>query len=179
MSRKHGWVTHIVGFHLARTEVEYIFGPFRRPNNRGPSDAAYFPADITPSGPSTSCPLATMAEGYVASGRRMGVVAATYGGGELNLVPALVNRAPAAAFRFGLVGQKPPGDHDGGGQLNRTPAEPNGSLNAGSVRASIGVLKAGNQRRGHRPALPASIAAAQTGCRTVSCAQRQFRVIHH
>ena len=86
-------VDHIVE-HLARIDIDYIFG-VDGANIEDLYDAAHFRSDITAVLAKHEFSAATMADGYSRSGAGLGVVAATSGGGALNLVPALGNHWPA------------------------------------------------------------------------------------
>src|ERR1700740_2607034 len=99
MSKKHRVVDHIVEY-LAATGVDYIFG-VDGANIEDLYDAAYFRSDITAVLAKHEFSAATMADGYSRSGAGLGVVAATSGGGALNLVPGLgesfASRGPVVA----------------------------------------------------------------------------------
>src|SRR6201993_5299923 len=117
MPSKHRVVDHIVG-HLAGIGVDYIFG-VDGANIEDLYDAAYFRSDITAVLPKHESSAATMADGYSRSGAGLGVVAATSGGGALNLIPglggSLASRGPGVA----LVGQ-PATTMDGRGSFQET-----------------------------------------------------------
>lgn len=93
MARQHRVVDHIVEY-LARIGVDYIFG-VDGANIEDLYDAAHFRSDVTAVLAKHEFSAAAMADGYSRGGARLGVVAATSGGGALNLVPGLGNRSPA------------------------------------------------------------------------------------
>ena len=94
MPMKQRVVDHIVE-HLAAVGVDYIFG-VDGANIEDLYDAAFFQSDITAVLAKHEFSAAAMADGYSRSGGDFGVVAATSGGGALNLVAGLGNRLPAA-----------------------------------------------------------------------------------
>src|SRR6201997_5661708 len=160
MPRKHRVVDHIVG-HLARTGVEYIFG-VDGANIEDLYDAAYFRPDITAVLAKHEFSAATMADGYSRSGAGLGVVAATSGGGALNLVPALGESFTSRIPVLALVGQ-PATTMDGMGSFQDTSGR-NGSLNAEALFSQVSVFcKRVTCAEDIVSALPAAIAAAQTG----------------
>ena len=93
MPRTQRVVDHIVE-HLARIEIDYIFG-VDGANIEDLYDAAHFRSDITAVLAKHEFSAATMADGYSRSGAGLGVVAATSGGGALNL--------DARRHRFGVA----------------------------------------------------------------------------
>jgi acetolactate synthase-1/2/3 large subunit len=160
MSTKHRVVDHIVGY-LAANGVEYIFG-VDGANIEDLYDAAYFRSDITAVLAKHEFSAATMADGYSRSGAGLGVVAATSGGGALNLVPGLGESFTSRIPVLALVGQ-PATTMDGRGSFQDTSGR-NGSLNADALFSEVSVFC----RRVLTPAdiisaLPAALAAAQTG----------------
>jgi acetolactate synthase-1/2/3 large subunit len=105
---------------------------------------------------------ATMADGYSRSGAGLGVVAATSGGGALNLVAGLGESLASRVPVLALVGQ-PAISMDGRGSFQDTSGR-NGSLNAEALFSAVSVFC----RRVSTPAdivsaLPSAIAAARTG----------------
>ena len=105
---------------------------------------------------------ATMADGYSRSGAGLGVVAATSGGGALNLIPGLGESLASRVPVLALVGQ-PATTMDGRGSFQDTSGR-NGSLNAEALFSAVSVFC----RRVLTPAdivsaLPDAIAAARTG----------------
>jgi acetolactate synthase-1/2/3 large subunit len=160
MPRKHRVVDHIVG-HLAGSGVEYVFG-VDGANIEDLYDAAYFRSEITAVLAKHEFSAATMADGYSRSGAGLGVVAATSGGGALNLVPGLGESFTSRIPVLALVGQ-PATTMDGRGSFQDTSGR-NGSLNAEALFSAVSVFC----RRILSPAdlvsaLPAAMAAAQTG----------------
>src|SRR3984893_12665394 len=168
MPRTQRVVDHIVE-HLARIDIDYIFG-VDGANIEDLYDAAHFRSDITAVLAKHEFSAATMADGYSRSGAGMGagpgtglgVVAATSGGGALNLVAglgeSLASRVPVVA----LVGQAPTA-MDGCGSFQDTSGR-NGSLDAEAVFSAVSVFC----ERVLTPAdvvsaLPRAIAAARTG----------------
>ncbi len=160
MRREHRVVDHIVG-HLAAAGVDYIFG-VDGANIEDLYDAAYLRSDITAVLAKHEFSAATMADGYSRSGHGLGVVAATSGGGALNLVPGLGESLASRVPVLALVGQ-PSKAMDGLGSFQDTSGR-NGSLNAEALFSTVSVFC----RRVLNPAdiigaLPAAIAAARTG----------------
>jgi acetolactate synthase I/II/III large subunit len=160
MSSKHRVVDHIVG-HLAGIGVDYIFG-VDGANIEDLYDAAYFRSDITAVLAKHEFSAATMADGYSRSGAGLGVVAATSGGGALNLLPGLGESFTSRVPVLALVGQ-PATAMDGLGSFQDTSGR-NGSLNAEALFSQAAVFC----RRVLTPAdivsaLPAAIAAAKAG----------------
>jgi acetolactate synthase I/II/III large subunit len=160
MPRKHRVVDHIVE-HLAAIGIDHIFG-VDGANIEDLYDAAHFHPGITAVLAKHEFSAATMADGYSRSGAGLGVVAATSGGGALNLVAglgeALASRVPVLA----LVGQTPT-PMDGRGSFQDTSGR-NGSLDAEAVFSAVSL----SCERVLNPAdivtaLPRAIAAARTG----------------
>jgi acetolactate synthase I/II/III large subunit len=160
MPRNYRVVDHIVG-HLAGIGVEYVFG-VDGANIEDLYDAAYFRADITAVLAKHEFSAATMADGYSRSGAGLGVVAATSGGGALNLIPGLGESFTSRVPVLALVGQ-PATAMDGRGSFQDTSGR-NGSLDAEALFSQTSVFC----RRILTPgdivsALPAAIAAARAG----------------
>jgi acetolactate synthase-1/2/3 large subunit len=160
MPRNYRVVDHIVG-HLAGIGVEYVFG-VDGANIEDLYDAAYFRSDVTAVLAKHEFSAATMADGYSRSGAGLGVVAATSGGGALNLVPGLGESFTSRVPVLALVGQ-PATTMDGRGSFQDTSGR-NGSLDAEALFSQVSVFC----RRVTKPAdivsaLPAAIAAAQAG----------------
>ena len=160
MRREHRVVDHIVG-HLAAAGIDYIFG-VDGANIEDVYDAAYLQSDITAVLAKHEFSAATMADGYSRSGHGLGVVAATSGGGALNLVPGLGESLASRVPVLALVGQ-PSEAMDGLGSFQDTSGR-NGSLNAEALFSTVSVFC----RRVVNPAdiieaLPAAMAAARTG----------------
>jgi acetolactate synthase-1/2/3 large subunit len=160
MRREHRVVDHIVG-HLAAAGIDYIFG-VDGANIEDVYDAAYLQSNITAVLAKHEFSAATMADGYSRSGHGLGVVAATSGGGALNLVPGLGESLASRVPVLALVGQ-PSEAMDGLGSFQDTSGR-NGSLNAEALFSTVSVFC----RRVVNPAdiieaLPAAMAAARTG----------------
>jgi acetolactate synthase-1/2/3 large subunit len=160
MPRTHRVVDHIVE-HLARIEIDHIFG-VDGANIEDLYDAAHFRSDITAVLAKHEFSAATMADGYSRSGAGLGVVAATSGGGALNLVAGLGESLASRVPVLALVGQ-PATTMDGRGSFQDTSGR-NGSLNAEALFSAVSVFC----RRVSTPAdivaaLPNAIAAARTG----------------
>lgn len=160
MPGKHRVVDHIVG-HLAAVGVDHIFG-VDGANIEDIYDAAHFRSDITAVLAKHEFSAATMADGYSRSGAGLGVIAATSGGGALNLVPGLGESFTSRVPVLALVGQ-PATTMDGRGSFQDTSGR-NGSLNAEALFAEVSVFC----RRVLNPAdigsaLTDAIAAAQAG----------------
>ncbi len=147
MARQYRVVDHIVE-HLAAIGVSHIFG-VDGANIEDLYDAAHFLPDITAVLAKHEFSAATMADGYSRSGAGLGVVAATSGGGCLNVVPglgeALASRVPVLA----LIGQPATG-LDGRGSFQDTSGR-NGSLNAEALFAAVSVhCRPRHRARRHR-----------------------------
>jgi acetolactate synthase I/II/III large subunit len=160
MPREHRVVDQIVG-RLAAIGVDHIFG-VDGANIEDLYDAAHFHQGVTAVLAKHEFSAATMADGYSRSGAGLGVVAATSGGGALNLVAglgeALASRVPVLA----LVGQAPT-TMDGLGSFQDTSGH-NGSLDAEAVFSAVSL----SCERVLTPAaidvaLTRAIAAARTG----------------
>jgi acetolactate synthase I/II/III large subunit len=160
MRGTHRVVDHIVD-RLATAGVSHIFG-VDGANIEDLYDAAHFHPGITAVLAKHEFAAATMADGYSRSGAGLGVVAATSGGGALNLVAglgeALASRIPVLA----LVGQTPT-PMDGHGSFQDTSGR-NGSMDAEAVFSAVSVFC----ERVLTPdriaaALPRAIAAARAG----------------
>ena len=151
MANRHRVVDHIVGY-LAAIGVDYVFG-VDGANIEDLYDAAYFRADITAVLAKHEFSAATMADGYSRASSRLGVVAATSGGGALNLIAGLGESFTSRVPVLALVGQ-PPTTLDGRGSFQDTSGR-NGSLCAEALFSEISVycrrvLTAGRHR--HRAA---------------------------
>ncbi|OBF60309.1 acetolactate synthase [Mycobacterium sp. 852002-50816_SCH5313054-b] len=164
MPRKQRVVDHIVE-RLASVGVDHIFG-VDGANIEDLYDAAHFRSEVTAVLAKHEFSAAAMADGYSRSGAGLGsglgVVAATSGGGALNLVAALGESLTSRVPVLALVGQTPTA-MDGRGSFQDTSGD-NGSLNARAVFAAVSV----SCERVLRPADAASalsraIAAARTG----------------
>ena len=158
MARQYRVVDHIVE-HLAAIDVTHIFG-VDGANIEDLYDAAHFHPDITAVLAKHEFSAATMADGYSRSGAGLGVVAATAGGGALNVVPglgeALASRVPVLA----LIGQ-PSTALDGLGSFQDTQRSQRGAERRGVVLCSLGVLPPRYRARRHRARAEPAIAAAR------------------
>jgi acetolactate synthase I/II/III large subunit len=160
MPRTHRVVDHIVE-HLAAIGVDHIFG-VDGANIEDLYDAAHFHLGITAVLAKHEFSAATMADGYSRSGAGLGVVAATSGGGALNLLAGLGESLASRVPVLALVGQTAT-TMDGRGSFQDTSGR-NGSLNAQAVFSAVSV----SCERVLTPddivaALPRAIAAARTG----------------
>lgn len=143
-----GAVTHIFGVDGANIEDVY--------------DAAYFHDGITAVLAKHEFSAATMADGYSRSGAGLGVVAATSGGGSLNLVAALGESFASRVPVLALVGQ-PPTTLDGRGSFQDTSGR-NGALDAEALFTTVSVLcERVCSAADIVAALPRAIMAALTG----------------
>src|SRR6201995_3056336 len=103
MARQYRVVDHIVE-HLAGIGVTHIFG-VDGANIEDLYDAAYFRSDITAVLAKHEFSAATMADGHSRGGAGLGVVAATSGGGALNLVAGLGEAYASRVPVLALIGQ--------------------------------------------------------------------------
>jgi acetolactate synthase-1/2/3 large subunit len=160
MPRTHRVVDHIVE-RLAAIGVDHIFG-VDGANIEDLYDAAHFRSDISAVLAKHEFSAATMADGYSRSGAGLGVVAATSGGGALNLVAALGESLASRVPVLALVGQTAT-TMDGRGSFQDTSGD-NGSLNAQAVFSAVSLsCERVLTPAGVVPALSAAIAAARTG----------------
>src|ERR1700758_1124238 len=160
MARQYRVVDHIVE-HLAAIDVTHIFG-VDGANIEDLYDAAHFHPDITAVLAKHEFSAATMADGYSRGGAGLGVVAATAGGGALNVVPglgeALASRVPVLA----LIGQ-PSGELDGLGSFQDLSGR-NGALNAEALFSAVSLYcRRVTEPADIVPALSRAIAAARSG----------------
>ncbi len=147
--------------HLAALGVGHIFG-VDGANIEDLYDAAYFCHDISAVLAKHEFSAATMADGYSRSGAGLGVVAATSGGGSLNLVSGLGESLASRVPVLALVGQ-PPITADGQGSFQDTSGR-NGSLNAHALFSAVSVsCERVSSAAGIVSALPSAIAAARAG----------------
>ncbi|KAA1429752.1 thiamine pyrophosphate-binding protein [Mycolicibacter arupensis] len=160
MSRIVSVVDFIVA-QLAAQGVGHIFG-VDGANIEDLYDAAYFHPETTAVLAKHEFSAATMADGYSRSGAGLGVVAATSGGGALNLVAGLGESFASRVPVLALVGQAP-STLDGRGSFQDTSGR-NGALDAAALFSAVSVFC----ERVLAPedivaALPRAIAAARTG----------------
>ncbi|MDT5174500.1 MAG: acetolactate synthase large subunit, partial [Mycobacterium sp.] len=153
-------VDHIVE-HIAAIGVHHIFG-VDGANIEDLYDAAHFESSVTAILAKHEFSATTMADGYSRSGAGLGVVAATSGGGSLNLVAGLGESLASRVPVLALVGQPATG-MDGQGSFQDTSGR-NGSLNAESLFSAVSlscerVLTPADII----PALTRAIAMARTG----------------
>ncbi len=135
---------------LAAMGVDHVFG-VDGANIEDLYDAAHFHSSITAVLAKHEFSAAAMADGYSRSGAGLGVVAATSGGGALNLVAGLGESLASRVPVLALVGQTAT-TMDGRGSFQDTSGR-NGSLNAEAVFAAVSLSC-------ERVLTPASIAAA-------------------
>ena len=164
MPGEHRVVDYLVD-RLAAMGVDHIFG-VDGANIEDLYDAAHFHSGITAVLAKHEFSAATMADGYSRSGAGLGsglgVVAATSGGGALNLVAglgeALASRVPVLA----LVGQAPT-TMDGLGSFQDTSGR-NGSVNAEALFSAVSLsCERVLTPAGIAGALTRAVAAARTG----------------
>ena len=136
MSRQYRVVDHIVE-HLTAIGVSHIFG-VDGANIEDLYDAAYFSSDITAVLAKHEFSAATMADGYSRSGAGLGVVAATSGGGALNLVPGLGEAYASRVPVLALIGQAPIAI-DGRGSFQDTSGV-NGAIDAEALFSTVSVF---------------------------------------
>jgi acetolactate synthase I/II/III large subunit len=157
-------VDHIVG-HLAALGIDHVFG-VDGANIEDLFDAVHFRPGINAVLAKHEFSAATMADGYSRSGAGLGsglgVVAATSGGGALNLVAGLGESLASRVPVLALVGQ-PASSMDGRGSFQDTSGQ-NGSLNAEALFSAVSVFC----ERLVTPAdivsvLPRAVAAARSG----------------
>jgi len=153
-------VDHIVE-RLASLGVDHIFG-VDGANIEDLYDAAHFRSDIKAILAKHEFSAATMADGYSRSGAGLGVVAATSGGGALNLVAALGESLTSRVPVLALVGQTAT-TMDGRGSFQDTSGD-NRSLNAQAVFSAVSLFCERVLTPAEvAPALSEAIAAAHTG----------------
>ncbi|MER6031034.1 thiamine pyrophosphate-binding protein [Streptomyces sp. NPDC001851] len=103
----------------------------------------------------------TMADGYARTTGRLGVVAATSGGGAMNLVPGLAEAYASRVPVLALVGQPPTGQ-EGRGAFQDSSGK-GGSFDAAEVFAPVSRFCARvEDAESLRELLPRAVAAAQT-----------------
>jgi acetolactate synthase I/II/III large subunit len=160
MARQYRVVDHIVE-HLAAIDVTHIFG-VDGANIEDLYDAAHFRSDITAVLAKHEFSAAAMADGFSRGGAGLGVVAATSGGGALNVVPGLGESLASRVPVLALIGQ-PSTALDGRGSFQDLSGR-NGALDAEALFSAVSLYC-------HRvtepadivPALSAAIAAARSG----------------
>ncbi|MGZ4562467.1 MAG: thiamine pyrophosphate-binding protein [Mycobacterium sp.] len=160
MSGTYRVVDHIVG-HLAALGIDHVFG-VDGANIEDLYDAAHLRPEVNAVLAKHEFSAATMADGYSRSGAGLGVVAATSGGGALNLVAGLGESFASRVPVLALVGQ-PATTMDGRGSFQDTSGR-NGSLDAQALFSAVSV----SCERLLSPAdivsaLPRAVSAARTG----------------
>lgn len=135
MVSRHRVVDHIIT-QLAASGVEYFFG-IDGANIEDLFDAAFLADDVTAILAKHEFSAATMADGYSRAVSRIGVVAATSGGGSLNLVAGLGESLASRVPVLALVGQAPTG-MDGRGSFQDTSGR-SGSLDAVALFSAVSV----------------------------------------
>lgn len=175
MPGRYRVVDHIVG-HLAAIGVDHVFG-VDGANIEDVYDAAHFQTGINAVLAKHEFSAATMADGYSRSGAGLGVVAATSGGGALNLVAGLGESLASRVPVLALVGQ-PASAMDGQGSFQDTSGA-NGSLNAQVLFSAVSVFC----ERLRTPAdivalLPRAIAAARSGGPAVLLLPKDIQQAH-
>jgi acetolactate synthase-1/2/3 large subunit len=136
MARQYRVVDHIVE-QLAAMGVAHIFG-VDGANIEDIYDAAHFHPDITAVLAKHEFSAATMADGHSRSGAGLGVVAATSGGGALNVVPGLGEAYASRVPVLALIGQ-PPTAIDGCGSFQDMSGI-NGALDAEALFSAVSVF---------------------------------------
>src|ERR1700752_2413939 len=149
MPRKHRVGDHVVE-RLASDGVDHIFG-VDGANIEDLYDAAHFHPDITAVLGKHEFSAATMADGYSRSGAGLGVVAATAGGGALNVVPGLGESLASRGPVLALIGQ-PSTALDGRGSFQDLSGR-NGALDAEALFSAVSLYC-------HRVTEPADIVPA-------------------
>ncbi|OKH80960.1 acetolactate synthase [Mycobacterium sp. ST-F2] len=153
-------VDHIIA-QLAASGIEYIFG-VDGANIEDLYDAAFVSDDITAILAKHEFSAATMADGYSRAVSRIGVVAATSGGGSLNLVAGLGESLASRVPVLALVGQAPTG-MDGRGSFQDTSGR-SGSLDAVALFSAVSVYcRRVTEPQDIVPALAEALAAADSG----------------
>jgi len=147
--------------HLTAAGVSHVFG-VDGANIEDLYDAAFFCPGITAVLAKHEFSAATMADGYSRATASLGVVAATSGGGALNLVAGLGESYASRVPVLALVGQAPT-TLDGRGAFQDTSGR-NGSLNAEALFSAVSVYCRRIVDPDHiLTALPEAVAAARAG----------------
>jgi acetolactate synthase-1/2/3 large subunit len=159
-THEHRVVDHIVE-HLAAAGIDHLFG-VDGANIEDLFDAAFYCDGLTAILAKHEFSAATMADGYSRAGAGIGVVAATSGGGSLNLIAGLGESLTSRVPVLALVGQ-PPTALDGRGSFQDTSGR-GGALDAEALFGAVSVYC----RRVLRPddigaALADALAAARAG----------------
>ncbi len=160
MVGRHRVVDHIIT-QLAASGIEYFFG-VDGANIEDLFDAAFLAEDITAILAKHEFSAATMADGYSRAVSRIGVVAATSGGGSLNLVAGLGESLASRVPVLALVGQAPTA-MDGRGSFQDTSGR-SGSLDAVALFSAVSVYcRRVTEPEEIVPALAEALAAAAGG----------------
>lgn len=160
MVGRHRVVDHIIT-QLAASGIEYFFG-VDGANIEDLFDAAFLSDDVTAILAKHEFSAATMADGYSRAVSRVGVVAATSGGGSLNLVAGLGESLASRVPVLALVGQAPTG-LDGRGSFQDTSGR-SGSLDAVALFSAVSVYcRRVTVPEDIVPALAEALAAADSG----------------
>lgn len=160
MVSRHRVVDHIIT-QLAASGIEYIFG-VDGANIEDLYDAAFLTDDITAILAKHEFSAATMADGYSRAVSRIGVVAATSGGGSLNLVAGLGESLASGVPVLALVGQAPT-SLDGRGSFQDTSGR-SGSLDAVALFSAVSVYcRRVTEPQDIVPALAEALVAASGG----------------
>ncbi|OBJ45931.1 acetolactate synthase [Mycolicibacterium mucogenicum] len=160
MVGRHRVVDHIIT-QLAASGIEYFFG-VDGANIEDLFDAAFLSDDITAILAKHEFSAATMADGYSRAVSRIGVVAATSGGGSLNLVAGLGESLASRVPVLALVGQAPTG-MDGRGSFQDTSGR-SGSLDAVALFSAVSVYcRRVTEPQDIVPALAEALTAAAGG----------------
>jgi acetolactate synthase-1/2/3 large subunit len=123
--------------HLARRDVRHVFG-VDGANIEDLYDAAHACADITAVVAKHEFSAAAMADAYSRAAGRIGVVAATSGGGALNTVPGLGESYASRVPVLALIGQ-PPTTTDGLGSFQDTSGR-SGALDGDALFSAVSVF---------------------------------------
>jgi len=160
MVGRHRVVDHIIT-QLAASGTGHFFG-VDGANIEDLFDAAFLRDDITAILAKHEFSAATMADGYSRAVSRVGVVAATSGGGSLNLVAGLGESLASRVPVLALVGQAPTG-MDGRGSFQDTSGR-SGSLDAVALFSAVSVYcRRVTEPEDIVPALAEALAAAESG----------------
>ena len=160
MVSRHRVVDHIIT-QLAASGIDYIFG-VDGANIEDLYDAAFLTDDITAILAKHEFSAATMADGYSRAVSRIGVVAATSGGGSLNLVAGLGESLASGVPVLALVGQAPT-SLDGRGSFQDTSGR-SGSLDAVALFSAVSVYcRRVTDPQDIVPALAEALVAASSG----------------
>lgn len=160
MVGRHRVVDHIIT-QLAASGIEYFFG-VDGANIEDLFDAAFLSDEITAILAKHEFSAATMADGYSRAVSRIGVVAATSGGGSLNLVAGLGESLASRVPVLALVGQAPTG-MDGRGSFQDTSGR-SGSLDAVALFSAVSVYcRRVTEPQDIVPALAEALTAAAGG----------------